>query len=376
MTIGSLLTLFGAGLLTFASPCVLPLLPVYLATLGGAGVNGGPDGAATRRVRAAGLGFALGLTLVLVALGAFASAIAGGLGAHRRALVVAAGVLMALFGAKLLGVLRLPWLDREARPLLTRLPRADGFWGGLLFGVGFAAGWTPCVGPVLGAALTYAASAGADPLRGAIQLGAYAAGLAAPLVAAAFAAPTAIALARRVAPATPTLQRVTGALLVALGIAFASGRLDAFTPGPDAVAAEGAPCEGGPEGACGCDGGPAGACGVGEGALAQGDVELPVGQPRLVEFESADCAVCKRMAPLVRELEARCAKEAGTLLRIRVDEPRGRALAARYGVHFVPTFLGIDAAGQEVERAVGELPRERLASLFGDVRGEACPPTL
>ncbi|WP_437854777.1 cytochrome c biogenesis protein/redoxin [Sorangium sp. So ce363] len=367
MTIGSLLALFGAGLLTFASPCVLPMLPVYLSALGGAGALGGPDPAAAKRgVRLAGVGFAIGLAIVLVALGAGASAIAAVLAPHRRAFTVASGVLLALFGAKLLGVLRLPWLEREARPLLSRLPGAGGFWGGMLFGIAFAAGWTPCVGPVLGAALTYAASAGASPLTGAIQLGAYAAGLAAPLVAAAFVGPAAVALARRLMPATPALQRLTGALLVAAGIAVADGRLDALSPAPAAAVDAGAPCESGP----------AGACAAPEGAVAQGDVALPEGMPRLLEFESAHCAVCERMAPLVTELEARCAKEAGTVLRIQVDDPRGRALAARYGVRFVPTFLSVDAAGQEVERAVGELPAQRLASLIGDVRGEACSPAL
>ncbi|CAN98700.1 hypothetical protein predicted by Glimmer/Critica [Sorangium cellulosum So ce56] len=367
MTIGSLLALFGAGLLTFASPCVLPMLPVYLSALGGAGALGGPDPAAARRgVRLAGIGFAIGLAIVLVALGAGASAIAAVLAPHRRAFTVASGVLLALFGAKLLGVLRLPWLEREARPLLSRLPAAGGFWGGMLFGIAFAAGWTPCVGPVLGAALTYAASAGASPLTGAIQLGAYAAGLAAPLVAAAFVGPAAVALARRLMPATPALQRVTGALLVAAGIAVADGRLDALSPAPATAVDAGAPCEVGP----------AGACAAPEGAVAQGDVALPEGMPRLLEFESAHCPVCERMAPLVKELEGRCAKEAGTVLRIQVDDPRGRALAARYGVRFVPTFLSVDAAGQEVERAVGELPAQRLASLIGDVRGEACPPAM
>ncbi len=364
MTIGSLLALFGAGLLTFASPCVLPMLPIYLSTLGGAGAIGDADPTATkRRMRLAGLGFALGLAIVLIALGAGASAIAALFASYQRALVIASGALLALFGAKLLGILRLPWLDREARPLLHRLPVASGFWGGFLFGFAFAAGWTPCVGPVLGAALTYAASAGASPLTGAIQLGAYAAGLGAPLVVAAFAAPTAIRLARRMMPATPALQRVAGALLVALGIAFATGQLTALSP--SAVASNAL-----------CEGGPAGACAAPAGSAAHGDVALPEGKPRLVEFESAECTVCKRMAPIVKELEARCDKAADTIVRVHVDDPAGEALAARYGVRFVPTFLSVDSAGREVDRAVGELPPERLASLLGDVRGEACPAAL
>lgn len=151
-----------------------------------------------------------------------------------------------------------------------------------------------------------------------------------------------------------------GALLLALGTAFA------ITRAPAAIATAGTTCDGGSKGACEAP----------SSAAAHGDVDLPEGKPRLIEFESAHCAVCKRMAPLVKELEARCAKEAGTVLRIQIDDPRGEALAAHYGVRFVPTFIGVDATGQEVERAVGELARERLASLLGDVRGEACPPLL
>jgi len=363
MTPGSLVALFGAGLLTFASPCVLPMLPIYLSTLGGAGAGGDDPDVAKRRLRRAGIGFAVGLAAVFIALGAGASALSATLGAHRRAIAVGAGALMVLFGAKLLGVLPLRFLDRESRPLLGRAGGARGFWGGALFGGAFALGWTPCVGPVLGAALTYAATSGGDVLGGVVQLAAFAAGLAAPLVAAAFAAESAIALTRRLLPATPILQRATGALVVVVGLLLATDRLGGLAP----TAA--------PQPAAACDGGPAGACGVVAAADAgapAGSIELVHGKPRLVEFESAHCTVCARMAPVVKELEERCVKDAGTIVRVRVDDPAGQAIAARYGVRFVPTFLNIDALGEEVERTVGEQTRERIARMIAEVRGEAC----
>src|SRR4051812_19478740 len=121
MSFVSLLTLYVAGLASFLSPCVLPLVPSYLAILGGAGAS--PRG----RLRRAGIGFALGLSLVFVGFGLSASAVALALGAHRRVLMVIAGVLMLLFGAKLLGVLRWRALDGEARPLLLRIPSPGGF---------------------------------------------------------------------------------------------------------------------------------------------------------------------------------------------------------------------------------------------------------
>lgn len=167
-----------------------------------------------------------------------------------------------------------------------------------------------------------------------------------------------------------TIDRLTlsGAalLLVASGLAFAGIRMKGIPAQPAAVAASGEPCAG-----------TTGSCAAPTGkAAARGEVALPEGKPRLLEFESAHCASCKRMAPVLKELEARCAKEADTVLRIAVDDDRGEALAARYGVRYLPTFMSVDAAGAEVERAVGEQPRERLATLLGDVRGERCPPAL
>ena len=125
-----------------------------------------------------------------------------------------------------------------------------------------------------------------------------------------------------------------------------------------------------------CAAGPGSACRAPEGAFDAEALDLPEGKPLLLEFASEHCTVCARMAPIVDELEARCAKDAGVVIRVEVDAPRGEALAARYGVRFLPTFLTVDASGVEVERVVGEQPRARLASLLTDIRGTACPATL
>jgi len=362
--LSSLLALFGAGLLTFASPCVLPMLPVYLSVLGGAEAAGAEQHA-RRRLRLAGIGFAVGLSLVFIALGVGASALAGMLSEHRRAMLIVSGVLMALFGAKLLGLFRLGFLDREARPLLMRIPASGGFFGGLAFGAAFSLGWTPCVGPVLGAALTYSASTGAEPLTASVQLSAYALGLSLPLVAAAFAAERVLAWARRLRAVTPVLQKVTGAVLVAAGVLLATDRLGVLVPEieSDAAAQVEAPCEA-PEGT---------ACAAPTGNLVNGaGAEIPTGSPRLVEFMSSGCPACARMAPVLAQLEQTCVHEPDTIVRVNVDDAPGRALAARYGVRLLPTFMSVDAEGNEIERIVGEQPTARLAMAVGDVRGEAC----
>ncbi|MGZ3418494.1 MAG: cytochrome c biogenesis protein CcdA [Polyangiales bacterium] len=357
MNLATIAGLYGAGLLTFASPCVLPLLPVYVGILGGAGAGeGGPS-----RLRRAGVGFAVGLGVVFVALGMGASLLTGTLSSHRRLLLVVAGTLMVFFGLKLLGLFKS--LDGEARPFLDRVPAPNGFFGGALFGAAFGIGWTPCVGPVLGATLTYAASSTASPWLAGLELGVYAAGLASPLVAAAFAANHVLSWTKKLREYTVPMQRATGVLLVALGALLVMDRVSVLnvaptiTKGGTASAAE--PCA-------------SSATACAKVIDAPPSAEGLVGKPRLVEFVSGTCTVCAKMHPVVEALAKRCAGD-GSLLRISVDDDAGRSLASRYGVRVVPTFVSVDAAGSEVERLVGEQTSERLSRALIEVRGEDCP---
>jgi cytochrome c-type biogenesis protein len=371
MSLGSYLGLFTAGLLTFASPCVLPMLPLYLSVLGGAHGSALEGAPARRGLRLAGIGFALGLSLVFVILGAGASVLAASLAAHRRALLFGAGAVMILLGAKLLGLVPMSRLDREARPLLARVPGSGGLLGGFLFGAAFGVGWTPCVGPVLGAALTYAASTSASPWVAGAQLGVYALGLSAPLIAAAFAAPTVLAWTRRLRAHTPLLQRGTGALMIFAGGILAADRLDLVMP----VAAADAPAAASAPGAAPapCEVPGATSCAAPDSVEGAAIGEAPTGMPRLIEFTSHHCPVCAKMDPLLRQIERACASPAGTVLRVDVDDEGGRALMARYGVRLLPTFISVDSEGNEVERIVGEQTRERLALALGEVRSSACP---
>lgn len=363
MSIGGLFALYGAGLLTFASPCVLPLLPVYVALLGGAAASG--DVSHPGRLRRAGLGFAVGLSAVFVVLGVGASFAAAPLMAHGRALAIVAGAAMIVFGLQLLDVFRVRALQADRRPLLERVPTPGGFGGGLLFGAAFAVGWTPCVGPVLGAALTYAASTSSSPWLAGAQLAAYAAGLATPLVAAALAASTVVPRLRRLARAGARMQRAMGAMLVVVGALFAAGRLAVVTPkaGEGAVVAPvGVPTE--------CASSPsASACGATVRDVSPG--AALTGKPRFVEFVSDHCAVCARMAPVLEDVVRGC-DASDAVVRVRLEDENGAGLASRYGVRVVPTFVSLDAAGAEVERRVGEQSRDDLARAIGEVRGRAC----
>jgi cytochrome c-type biogenesis protein len=332
------------------------MMPLYLGVLTNAEATG-TSGSSQRRLRLAGIGFAVGLGLVFVALGMGAHVLTQSLRGHGHWFEIGAGVLMMLFGLKLTGWLKLPWFDREARPLLSRVPNDGGFAGGLLFGAGFAIGWTPCVGPVLATTLTYAASSTASPLLAGAMLAVYALGLATPLVIAAFAASRILVWVKQLQKYTPAMQRLTGALLVAFGAYFAYGAL------PLSQGQTAANCNG--KTACET-----------KVAAAQTPVaieQLPQG-PALVEFVSSNCPVCKRMHSLVTELQQQCTQ--GLLVRINVDEPMGKKLAAHYGISMVPTFVSIDHSGGEVERIVGEQTRQRLVLALSDVRGRPCEAGL
>lgn len=215
---------FVAGLVSFLSPCVLPLVPSYVTfvtgmTLDELTANG--RHAARRRAALHALLFVLGFSLVFVALGATATALGATL---RRALPLLqqiGGVVIAAFGLSMLGVLRLPSLMRERRVHLASKPA--GLAGSVLVGVAFGAGWTPCIGPVLAAILLYAGME-ATMTRGMLLLVAYAIGLGIPFLVAAVGLNWYLAGARRVMRWLRPLELGAGVLLVVMGVMLFTGR--------------------------------------------------------------------------------------------------------------------------------------------------------
>ena len=205
---------FTAGILSFLSPCVLPLVPSYLAYVGG-------SGAAKRSVllRNAAL-FVVGFSSIFIALGASASALGSLLRSQREALTIGGGVLVILFGLVLLGVIRLPVLMRDTR--VQARHDASTPVGAVLLGMAFAAGWTPCIGPVLGGILTLAGASG-TLLEGVTMLAVYSAGLAVPFLLAALALDPFLRASRRVRHWLPWVERAAGGLLVVAGVLMVTG---------------------------------------------------------------------------------------------------------------------------------------------------------
>lgn len=213
-----LLVAFAAGLLSFLSPCVLPLVPSYVGFLTGMTL---PELAGRRRIAALhALLFVAGFSLVFVLLGASATALGSTLRYYQGWLQRIGGGLVILFGLMCLGAVRVSALEREKRLQLRHRPL--GFLGSLLVGMAFAAGWTPCIGPVLGAILSLAAT-GPSLSRGMLLLGTYSAGLAVPFLVAAVALESFLAWFQRFRRFLPWVMRASGALLVLVGVLLVTG---------------------------------------------------------------------------------------------------------------------------------------------------------
>jgi cytochrome c-type biogenesis protein len=210
------------GLLSFVSPCVLPLVPPYLCFLGGVSLEQleQPSGAVTRRVFAGAAAFVVGFATVFVAMGLGASAVGQAIARYFDILSVAAGVVIIVFGLHLLGVFRIGLLFREARFHLGGA--SSTLTGAYLVGLAFAFGWSPCVGPILAPILALAGAKETVGEGGAL-LGVYALGMGVPFLAAAAAAPWFLRAMKRARPYLRHVERVMGALLVVTGILFITG---------------------------------------------------------------------------------------------------------------------------------------------------------
>jgi cytochrome c-type biogenesis protein len=216
---------FMAGLISFLSPCVLPLAPPYLTYLAGASIDQMTgetvDQAVRRRAVLAALLFVLGFATVFILLGATASVLGRTLREHLDLLTTIAGIAIIIMGLHFMGVFRIGLLYREAR---FESPAARGMWSAYLMGLAFAFGWTPCIGPVLAAVLSVAGreeSVG----RGAILLAVYSAGLGVPFLLAAFAMRPFLRFLSRFRGHLGTVEKVMGGLLVLTGVAFLTGAM-------------------------------------------------------------------------------------------------------------------------------------------------------
>lgn len=340
MTLG-LLAVFTAGVLTLATPCVLPMIPVYLAMVTGTSSAAASRAGRNKTVLVGAALFVAGFATVFTLLGMAATSAGAALAAHRTTLLLVAAAVMVAFGLKELSILKVPWLDRT---LALRGVETNNFALNA-FGLGFvfALGWTPCVGPILGSVLTFTASRTSSPAQGALHLLVYALGVGLPLLAFAWLGDRALAASRRLARHLPLLERVTGMLLVLGGLItaipaartfLAESRSDGSTPATGVAAAE--------------------------------------GRPALLAFHSPSCPSCQKMAPRVAELERDCASKHIDILSVDVAEPEGYRLATRYNVVQVPTILFLAADRTSEAVLVGEHTLTDLRATASRLLRAAC----
>ncbi len=216
-----------AGLLSFLSPCVLPIVPPYLAYMGGVSVSQMDETVAARRrvLVAAGM-FVLGLSTVFVLLGLAFSTLGRALLQWQGWFVPVAGLVVMVFGAHFIGIFRLRFLDREAR--LSTGDAGGSAFGAYVLGLAFAFGWTPCLGPILGTILSLAATEG-DVGRGTVLLAVYALGLGLPFLAVAAFFPRLKGPMAFMKRHMDRIERISGLLLWTVGLMMLTGQFTDFS---------------------------------------------------------------------------------------------------------------------------------------------------
>lgn len=219
----SLLAAFVAGLLSFVSPCVLPLTPIYIARLVGPGIWEGQQADAAKRAALRrtttlhALAFVAGFTITFIALGATASVLGSFLSANQLVLRRIGGVALVILGAQVAGLIHIPWLNYERR--LSLQVGETSYAASLVIGLIFALGWTPCVGPILASILVLAAQSRALG-SGVLLLAVYSLGLGLPFLALGVAFDWLAPLLKRLSPYLRTIEMITGALLAFMGVAI------------------------------------------------------------------------------------------------------------------------------------------------------------
>jgi cytochrome c-type biogenesis protein len=222
-TIALIPAAFLAGVLMFLAPCTLPIVPGYLAFIGGS-VASGNEQYKKRRVLYNAIAFVLGFSIVFILLGTFAAAAGALLGPWRDVLGRIAGVLIIIFGLTMLNIIRIPVLSSDSRIAIPHFLTIGKVQSSLLIGALFALGWSPCIGPILGSILLFA-STGATAGQGAFLLAVFSLGLGLPFIATALLLTEAGVLIQRYSKFVSILSMLGGVLLIGLGILMLFGEM-------------------------------------------------------------------------------------------------------------------------------------------------------
>lgn len=394
-----ILTIFTAGLLTFLSPCILPVLPVYIAMFVGSGMDELYTNKKKRFVLFFNsLFFLSGFIIVFVLMGMSATALGGTLLKHRSLFEQLGGLLIFTFGLKYMGVLHIELLNKEKR--VHKIFNSKFKWLNSFFaGFFFAFGWTPCVGPILGTILTYSAISASNVFEGGFFLLVYSFGFALPLLVLPLFFEPMTALLNKAKKAIPIIEKITGVILLAMGILMVTGNMSVFTPSihvSHTISNENSTkksksikgthnaeiiCKVDKQGNSKCDSNnnntiPDSAFEVkvqsitidGIRNILKGEYKKPI----FVEFYSSHCTICRGMIPTMSIIEKSCLKKNLTILKINISIPEYKKLAQEYGIIGVPTFIFLKDNGKEVARLIGHQELSALEKVLSTITSGEC----
>lgn len=221
----SLLVAFTAGLLSFLSPCVLPLIPAYISFITGVSIkdltDSGSKNVGTNKIILETALFCLGFSVVFILLGATITFMGGFLSAHQDKIRIGGGILIILFGLHITGLLKFKTLEKEKKIALKGKPAS--LLGSFVVGVVFAVGWTPCIGPILGSILALAATK-ESVNQGMLLLCSYSLGLAVPFFITSVAINGFLRLSRKISKYLNVISIISGAILIIVGILLVTNR--------------------------------------------------------------------------------------------------------------------------------------------------------
>ncbi|MBU1219849.1 cytochrome c biogenesis protein/redoxin [Myxococcota bacterium] len=330
--------IFFAGMGTYLTPCVYPLIPIYLSSLVGTDISE-VKGLARGQLLGRAIVFSIGFILVFSLMGIGAAGIGSFLENHRGAFQLAGGILVGLFALKFLGFIHIPIMDRVVRADDGSSNRKVGLVSSFLMGFFFAAGWSPCIGPILGSVLTYTASKTASPVTGMIYLTVYGLGFAVPLLITAMFAETGIGVINKTMKYLGYFEKVIGVVLLITAFYFFSNALGGGNP----VCPHSA------------------------------DPLKPDGKGIMVKFYKDDCPICKEMDPILEEVKKTCKGKSIVFKNINIGQPENKHYIKKYRLRGVPTFVLISQKGNEDARLIGRQTGDSLIQAISAMTGESCP---
>ena len=338
-------SIYIAGLLTFFSPCVLPIIPGYLGIL----AQGKADNKKLMFKNAA--LFCIGFVSLFTALGFLSGVFNQFVKSHTGTINLVAGIVILIFALKFIGVIEIPFLDMKQGQVKTINTRFKAF-NSFLFGILFAATWSPCIGPILGSILTYTAASTSSTWWGATQLLIFGLGLSTPMLASVFFYEKIVSSLRSNKFFLPMLHKTLGVLLifVALSMFEQVGNVS-----------------------------PIKINGKVNSDMVSNDKDqlcktvLQLGElPMLIDLYSKNCIICQQMEPTINTLKKACG---GTLIdfkAIDLSDTDNSWIAFHLAAYGTPTYILVDKTGKEFARTTGSHPIQELDNLIRDLTGSSC----